>query len=68
MGLRSDKNKEYVMTGKEIAEALKLGGIENYIFEARLLCEELCGSYSEDKEYSSEKITSATVAIRFNIS
>ena len=47
------------MTGKEIAEALRLGGIENYIFEARLLCEELCGSYSEDKEYSSEKITSA---------
>lgn len=47
------------MTGKEIAEALKLGGIENYIFEAKILCEELCGVYSEDKNYDKEEILSA---------
>lgn len=47
------------MTGKEIAEAIKLGGVENYIFEARILCEELYGVYSEDVDYDSEKITNA---------
>ena len=47
------------MTGKEIAEELKLGGVENYIFEARILCEELCGVFSEDRIYDSEEIAKA---------
>ncbi len=47
------------MTGKEIAETLRLGGIENYIFEARILCEELCGVYSEDKNYDSAQLCDA---------
>ena len=42
------------MTGKEITEALRIGGIENYIFEARILCEELYGEYSEEKDYPDE--------------
>lgn len=47
------------MTGKEIAERLELGGVENYIFEARILCEELFGVYSEEKDYDSDKLVSA---------
>ena len=47
------------MTGKEIAEALKLGSVENYIFEARILCEELCGVFSEDRDYDSVQIAKA---------
>ena len=47
------------MTGKEITEALRLGGIENYIFEARILCEELCGIYSEEKDYESSELSCA---------
>ena len=47
------------MTGKEIAETLRLGGIENYIFEARILCEELFGDFSEDKSYDSDELSSA---------
>lgn len=47
------------MTGKEIAEALKLGGVENYIFEAKILCEELFGNFSEERDYTSENIEKA---------
>ena len=47
------------MTGKEITEALRLAGIENCIFEARILCKELGGDFSEDREYSSEEIKNA---------
>lgn len=42
------------MKAREIAEWLKSGGIENYIFEAKILCEELYGVFSEDKEYPDE--------------
>lgn len=47
------------MTGKEITETLRLGGIKNYIFEARILCEELCGIYSEEKDYESSELSRA---------
>ncbi len=47
------------MTGYEIAERLRLGGIENYIFEARILCEELCGGYSDIVNYDSSELISA---------
>ena len=45
------------MTYLEICRALKSAGIENYTWEARLLVEELCGDFSEEKDY-----TSATLA------
>ena len=47
------------MTYQEICTALAEAGIENYRYEARLLLEELCGSFSEEKDYPSEALGEA---------
>ena len=47
------------MTYLEICQALKGAEIENYGLEARLLIEELCGSFSEDRDYDSEALIKA---------
>lgn len=47
------------MTYSEICQALKSAKIENYAWEARLLIEELCGAFSEEKDYTSDVLTEA---------
>ena len=47
------------MTAKQIRERLAASGIENYCLEAEILIEEICGDFSEDKEYSSEALALA---------
>ena len=47
------------MTAKEIREKLKLAGIENYVLEAEILIEELCGGFSEETDYTSEALIRA---------
>ena len=47
------------MTANEIREKLRSSGIENYAIETEILIEELCGAFSEDTDYSSDKLASA---------
>lgn len=47
------------VTAKQIRERLKASGIENYTLETEILIEEICGNFSEDREYSSERLTLA---------
>ena len=47
------------MTANDIREKLRACGIENYFLETEILIEELCGEYSEDVDYSSEKLAAA---------
>ncbi len=47
------------MTAEQIRERLKASGIENYTLETEILIEEICGDFSEDKEYSSEALALA---------
>lgn len=47
------------MTYSEICQALKSAKIENYAWEARLLIEELCGAFSEEKDYTSDGLLEA---------
>ena len=47
------------MTANEIREKLRTCGIENYFLETEILIEELCGGFSEDVDYSSEKLAAA---------
>lgn len=47
------------MKAREIREKLKACGIENYVGETEILIEELCGDFSEEKDYVSEALVSA---------
>lgn len=47
------------MTGIEICNILKDAGVDSYSFDARVLCEELCGDYSEWREYTNDELISA---------
>lgn len=47
------------MTGIEICNFLKNAGVESYAFDARVLCEELYGRYSDEHSYDSEELISA---------
>ena len=47
------------MTYSDICDALKSAGIENYAREAAILIEELCGEFSEDKDFDSQALISA---------
>lgn len=47
------------MTGIEICNILKDAGIESYAFDTRVLCEELCGGYSDERDYNSGELISA---------
>ena len=47
------------MTFFEACRRLKDAGIENYRYEATLLIEELCGAFSEDRDYASETLEAA---------
>lgn len=47
------------MTANDIRERLKKSGIDNYDTEARILLEEICGEYSEDKSYECPTLAEA---------
>lgn len=47
------------MTGREICNIFKEHGIDDYAFDARILCEEICGSFDLDRDYQNEKLLSA---------
>ena len=47
------------MTAKEIREALRSCGIENYMLETEILIEEICGEFAEDRDYDSQKLCDA---------
>lgn len=47
------------MTFFEACRRLKDAGIENYRYEATLLIEELCGAFSEERDYASETLEAA---------
>ena len=47
------------MTAKEIREALKACGIENYLLETEILIEEICGEFVEDRDYDSQRLRDA---------
>lgn len=47
------------MKYSDICHALKSAGIENYAREAAILIEELCGEFSEEKDYVSPTLASA---------
>lgn len=47
------------MTFSEICNILQNAGIESYSYEAKILCEEICGDFSEEKDYDSEALISA---------
>ena len=47
------------MTFSEICNTLKNAGIESYSYEAKILCEEICGGFSEEKNYDSDALISA---------
>ena len=48
------------MTFSEICNTLQNAGIENYSYEAKILCEEICGDFNEEKDYDSETLIAAT--------
>ena len=48
------------MTFLEICNALRDAGIESYSYEAKILCEEICGEFNEEKDYNSEALVAAT--------
>ena len=47
------------MKASEIRKKLKDCGIDNFNREAEILIEELCGSFSEEEDYSSEALANA---------
>ena len=47
------------MTAEKIRARLKENGIENDYIETKLLIEEFCGEYSEDKDYDSPRLAEA---------
>ena len=47
------------MTYKSICDKLQKSGIENRKIEARILIEEICGEFSEDKDYESPELICA---------
>ena len=47
------------MKYSDICDALKSAGIENYVREAAILIEEICGDFSEDKDYASAALIEA---------
>lgn len=47
------------MTFLEICNALQNAGIESYSYEAKILCEEICGEFNEEKDYNSEALVAA---------
>ncbi|MBQ8408131.1 MAG: peptide chain release factor N(5)-glutamine methyltransferase [Clostridia bacterium] len=49
------------MTYGQICVALENAGIDNYRYEARLLIEELCGSFSEEEDYPSRTLSEAVI-------
>lgn len=44
------------MTGIEICNILKDAGVDSYAFDARVLCEEICGEYSDGRDYTNEEL------------
>ena len=47
------------MTYSEICEKLRKAGIENYALEAKIILEEICGDFSEEKDYISSPVVEA---------
>lgn len=47
------------MTAEQIRAKLKENGIENDYIEAKLLIEEICGEYREDRDYGSSRLAEA---------
>ena len=47
------------MTFSEICNTLRNSGIDSYSYEAKILCEEICGGFSEEKDYDSEALATA---------
>ena len=47
------------MTGIEICNILKDAGVDSYAFDTRVLCEEICGRYSDEHNYESKELFAA---------
>ena len=45
------------MTFSEICNTLKNAGIESYSYEAKILCEEICGDFNEEKDVAKAQAT-----------